>query len=147
MSTLWSRRLLSICPVLIAILWLAGVSRFRGYELTPREWAVVVAAAFALHILMAGMSRRRPLPQLPEGSNPVLISLLAAAILGVIAAIVAGTFEAVVDQYRPSDVALPWRAAWHAACSFGATYCGFLYRMGLGQRPTTKSGPRSGKRP
>src|SRR5512137_2820478 len=125
----WSRRLLSICPVLVAILWIAGVSRFRGYELSGREWAAVVAAAFALHVITTSLGRRRPMPTLPEGQDPAAVSLLAAAILGVLAAIVAGVFEAVVDHYRPSDVALPWRAAWHAACSFAATYCGFLYRL------------------
>jgi len=102
----WSRRMLSVCPVLIAVLWVAGVSRFRGYALTGPEWAVVVAAAFALHTLTAIAGRRRPMPQLPEGSNPVTVSLLAAAILGVVAAIVAAVFEAIVDEYRPSDVAL-----------------------------------------
>lgn len=141
LSTLWMRRLLSICPVLIAVLWVAGVSRFRAYELQPREWAVVVAAAFALHVIGRRLNRNRPLPQLPPGSNPALISLLAAAILGVLAAIVAGLFEALVDQYRPATVALPWRAAWHAACSFGATYCGFLYRLGFARRPPPRSPP------
>lgn len=131
----WSLRLLSICPVLVAILWIAGVSRFRGYELSVREWGAVVAAAFALHVITTSLGRRRPLPQLPEGHNPATVSLLAAAILGVLAAIVAGAFEALVDQYRPSDVPLPWRATWHAACSFAATYCGFLHRLSARPRP------------
>lgn len=140
----WFRRLLSICPVLIAVFWVAGVGRFRGYTLTPYEWVVVLAAAFALHTLTSIAERRRPLPPLPEGGNPVTLSLLAALILGVIAAIVATVFEAVVDEYRPSQVALPWRATWHAACAAGATYCGFLYRLLGGPRkpdPGKPGGP------
>jgi hypothetical protein len=137
-STIWYRRILSICPVLIGLLWVAGISHFRGYSLSPREWAVLVAAAFALHLLTLRFQRRRPAPTLPDGANPVTVSLFAAAILAVIAAIVAGAFEAIVDQYRPSEVALPWRATWHAACAFAATYCGFLQRLALGQRRQTR---------
>ena len=140
----WFQRVLAICPVLIAVLWIAGISRFRGYEMTGKEWAVVVAAAFALHALSRVAGQRRPLPQLPAGSNPVTVSLLAAAILAAIAAIVAAIFEAIVDGYQPSDVALAWRATWHAACAFGATYCTFLHRLGgrkLG--PGRNGGPAS----
>jgi hypothetical protein len=134
----WFHRVLSICPVLIAVLWVAGVSRFRGYEPTGPEWAAVVAAAFALHAVSALAGRRRPLPKLPEGSNPVRISLLAAAILAVIAAVVASVFEAIVDPYWPSEVHLAWRATWHAACAFAATYCTFLHRLATNTRPARK---------
>jgi len=138
-AQLWSRRLLSICPVLIAVLWIAGVSRFRGHEMTGPQWSAVVAGAFALTALSGLAGRRRPLPKLPEGSNPVTISMLAAAILAVIAAVVAAVFEAIVDQYRPSEVNLAWRATWHAACAFAATYCTFLHRLGNRPRPAGKN--------
>jgi hypothetical protein len=135
----WSRRVLSICPVGIAVLWVAGVSRFRGHDLTGPEWSAVVAGAFALTAMSSLAGRRRPLPKLPEGSNPVAISMLAAAILAVIAAAVAAVFEAIVDHYHPSEVNLAWRATWHAACAFAATYCAFLHRLGDGARPAGKN--------
>lgn len=131
-QTLWLARLLSLCMVLIGLLWVAGISNFRGYSLNPREWAVLVAAALSLHMLTRMLQRRRPAPVLPEGANPVKVSLLAAAILASLAAIAGAVLESLADQYQPSEVALPWRATWHAACTFAVTYCGFLQRFALG---------------
>ncbi|MBP8302133.1 MAG: hypothetical protein KA020_17330 [Planctomycetes bacterium] len=135
---LWLRRLLSLCPVLIGLLWVAGISNFRGYTLDGREWAVLLAAALALHAITTMLQRRRPAPVLPEGTNPVKVSLLAAAMLAALAAIGGAVLESVADHYQPSEVALPWRATWHAACTFAATYCGFLQRLVLGPIARTK---------
>lgn len=136
--TLWLRRLLSLCPVLIGLLWVAGISNFRGYTLDGREWAVLLAAALAMHVLTTRLQRRRPAPVLPEGTNPVKVSLLAAAMLAALAAVFGAVLESLADHYRPSEVALPWRATWHAACTFAATYCGFLQRLGLGPIPRSR---------
>lgn len=126
MSQRWFRRLLGVSSVLIAVLWVAGVARFRDYEFSNLEWAVLIAGAFALHIISNRLRRPRPLPQLPQGANPVRLAALAALIVGVLAAIVAGGLEWLVEPYRPTNT--PWllRTMWHAACAFAASYCGFL---------------------
>ncbi len=123
------RLLLGLSPVLVALLWLAGVSRFRGYDLSAREWLVVVAAAFMLHILQRRLWRPRPLPPLPPGTNPAVLALLAAVVLGALATVVGGVFEWAVEPMRPSEVGWALRTLWHGACSFGASYCGFLARL------------------
>lgn len=125
----WFLRLLQLLPVAIAVLWLAGVAQFRGYEFSPFEWATLVAVAFALRTLTVRFQRPRPLPALPPGTNPVTLAALAAAIIGGLAALVGGALEAVVDTNQPTDT--PWllRTAWHAASAFAAGYCGFLQRL------------------
>ena len=52
---------LSIAPVLVALLWIAGIARFRNYELTTNQWAVLLATAFALHLLQKRALRPKPL--------------------------------------------------------------------------------------
>ena len=129
MSQRWFRRVLSLCPTAIAVLWVAGVGHFRGYALSANEWLVVVAAAFALHTLTSRLRRPRPLPPLPERANPALLAVLAATIVAALAAVVGGVMELLVDPYRPSETSWALRTTWHAACSFGASYCGFLLRL------------------
>lgn len=125
----WFVRSLQIAPAGVAVLWLAGVAQFRGYEFSPLEWATLVALAFALRILTQRFGRPRPLPPLPPGSNPVTLSAVAALIIALLAALVGGALEAVIEPERPTDT--PWllRTAWHAASAFAASYCGFLGRM------------------
>lgn len=131
----WVRPLLGLCPVAIALLWLHGVARFRGYELLPVEWAVVVAAGFTLHLLTGRLWRRRPAPELPPDANPALLAALAAAIVAALAAVVGGLFEWAVEPHLPSDTPLWLRTTWHAACVFGASYCALLARL-HGPRPS-----------
>jgi hypothetical protein len=120
---------LGICPLLIALLWLVGVARFRAYELTGREWAAVVAVGFALHLLSRRALRPRPLPVLPATASPNALAALAASVLACIAAVVGGVLEWLVEPSRPSEVSWPLRTTWHAACAFGASYCTFLARL------------------
>jgi len=128
-SERWFRRLLLLCPVLIGLLWIAGIAHFREYALLPREWAVLAAAAFALHLMLQRMRRRRPVPPLPEGVNPAALAALAASIIGSLVAVVGGLIEWTVQPYHPSDTSLWLRATWHGACAFGASYCGFLLHI------------------
>lgn len=123
------RALLGLSPVLIALLWLAGIARFRHYDLTGKEWAIVVGCGFMLHLLSKRALRPRPLPQLPAGASPGLLAALAGAIIGLLAGVVGGVFEWVVEPLRPSDTSWFLRTTWHAACSFGASYCAFLGRL------------------
>ncbi|MCA8967300.1 MAG: hypothetical protein KDC48_20635, partial [Planctomycetes bacterium] len=117
-SQLWFRRILGICPVLIAVLWVAGIAHFRDYEFTPGEWAVLVAVAFTLHILSNRMRRPRPVPQLPEGANPITMSALAALILAVLIAFAAGLLEWLAEPHLPTRTPWALRTLWHAACGF-----------------------------
>ncbi|MFY9344341.1 MAG: hypothetical protein WAT39_17750 [Planctomycetota bacterium] len=124
-----SRLLLELCPIAIALLWVAGVARFRGYELTGKEWAVVAAGGFVLHLLVRRATPKRPLAALPAGTTPATIAALAAALLAVLAVAVGGIFEWVVEPIRPSAVSWGLRTSWHAGCVFGACYCAFLARL------------------
>ena len=136
---LWFRRVLGICPVLVAVLWIAGVAHFRDYSFTPLEWGVLAACAFALHILGNLLRRPRPLPKLPEGANPVWLSAQAAAILAVLVAMLAGVAEWLAEPYHATDTPWALRTLWYAACAFAASYCTFLLRLTLaleqGSRP------------
>ena len=125
----WSDRLHSLCPLAISILWVAGVALFRGHELKPTEWLILVLGGFALHVISRLTWSRRPLPPLPEGARAVRLSALVAMIVAVMASVVGGVLEFAAQGYFPSDV--PWglRMLWHAACAFGATYCAFLQRL------------------
>ena len=142
-SERWFRRLLSLCPVLILLLWVAGIAHFRDYELMPREWAVVAAAGFALYVISQRLRRQRPAPPLPEGTNPVVVAALAATIIGGLAVVIGGLFEWTVQAYQPSSTSLWLRATWHGACFFGASYCAFLLRVTEPNRnaPTNAPGP------
>jgi hypothetical protein len=128
-SERWFRRLLSLSPVLIGLLWIAGIAHFRQYALLPREWAVLAAAGFALHLISRRLRRQRPVPPLPEGVSPAALAALAASIIGTLGAIVGGVIEWTVQPYHPSETSLWLRAIWHGACGFGASYCAFLLRI------------------
>ena len=123
------RLVLGVCPLLIALLWLVGVARFRGYDLTALEWAAVVASGFVLHVLMRRLRRPRPMPPLPPGASPNALAALAGAILAFVTAIVGGVFEWVIEPVRPTEVPWSLRTTWHAACAFAASYCTFLLRL------------------
>lgn len=134
------RSLLGLCPVLIALLWLAGIAHFRHYELTGKEWAVVVGSAFMLHLLSKRAMRPRPLPPLPAGSSPGLLAALAGAIIGLLVAVIGGVLEWAIAPERPSETSWFLRTTWHAACAFGASYCAFLTRLHDGLRRAPRNG-------
>ncbi len=125
----WSERVLGLCPALIAILWVAGVAHFRDFELEPVEWAVVVAAGFALQVLVRRTARPRPLPKLPPDTRPAPLAAIAALFLAILAGAVGGLVEWLVQDDFRSEVPWSLRTLWHAACAFGAGYCSFLRRV------------------
>jgi hypothetical protein len=125
----WLRRFLGVCPVLVTILWIAGIAHFRAYDVQAREWAAITAGAFALHLLVQRASPPRPLPALPKGTSPFLLAALVAAILAIVAAILGGLLEHLIETYRPSTTSWALRTTWHAACTFAASYCGFVPRL------------------
>ncbi len=127
--------ILAFSPTLIALLWVAGVARFRQFDLTGKEWAVVVGCAFLLHVLSRRALRQRPLPPLPPNTSPTMVAALAALLLAVVAAVVGGVFEALVDPAEPSEASWLLRTTWHAACAFGGCYCAFLGRLVITRRP------------
>ncbi len=126
---MWSERVLGLVSLAIAILWVAGVAKFRNHELQPSEWLILIAGGFALHILAQRTWHRRPLPALPEGARAMHMAALIASIIAAMACVVGGILELVAQNYLPSE--LPWglRMLWHAACAFGASYCMFLQRL------------------
>ena len=126
---MWSERILGLISLGIALLWIAGVARFRDHELKPSEWLIQVAGGFALHILARRTWNRRPLPALPEGARAMHLAALIATIVAAMTCILGGILEMVAQQYLPSEV--PWglRILWHGACAFGASYCVFLQRL------------------
>jgi hypothetical protein len=129
MSNRWFRRVLGLCPVLVALLWIAGVAHFRGITLTATEWLVIVAGAFSLQAIGRRMARPRPLPKLPPDSNPVTLAALAAAVVAVPAGLLGGLLELFVQSQHPSQTPLLLRTIWHAACAYAVCYCGFLLRL------------------
>ena len=140
----WFRVFLGLCPVLVALLWIAGIARIRDFEPQPIEWGALVAVAFTLHILTRRARRRRPMPAIPEGSNPIALAGFAAAIVAVIVTLFGGLFEWFLEPMRPSQVALPLRALWHGACAFAGFYCSFLLRLQeTARRPPTGNGDAS----
>jgi len=130
----WTERLLGIASLGIAILWVAGIARFRDHELKPVEWLMLIAGGFALQIITKRAWAHRPMPPLPEGARAMHLATLIAAIIAAMACVFGGILELVAQAYLPSEV--PWglRMLWHAACAFGASYCMFLQRL-LGVLP------------
>ena len=141
----WFRRFLAISPVLVMILWVAGIARIHDFGLEPIEWAALVALAFALHVISRRLRRPRPLPQLPPGTNPAALAAVVATISGVIALIGGGALEWLLEEDMPSTVALPLRALWHGACGFAGAYCAVLPRVQDAlERPEQPGGRQGG---
>jgi len=122
-------RLLGLVPLAIAILWVAGVARFRDYQLEPIHWLSLVAFAFAMQVLGKRIRRERPLPPMPPGARAVPLSALVATIVAAVAAVAGGLLEWVAPRYFPTEVSWGLRTLWHVACAFGASYCIFLRRL------------------
>lgn len=144
MPLLWFRRFLSLCPPAITVLWVAGVTRFRGYSLTAQEWLVAVLGVLAMHVLLQRARRQRPLPPLPERANPLTLAALAAALVAAVSLLLLGVLELVGDTYVPSDTSWFLRTTWHGACVFGVCYCGFLHGLLDPRRTTTRPGGHGG---
>ncbi|MFT7535271.1 MAG: hypothetical protein ACI85K_001223 [Hyphomicrobiaceae bacterium] len=128
-GAVWLDRLLGLCPLAIGILWAAGVAVFRGLELQPTQWLMLVAGGFSLQLIARMTWHRRPLPPLPEGARAVPMAALIATIVAVMAGVIGGILELVTENYFPSDVAWGLRTLWHTGCAFGAVYCAFLQRL------------------
>lgn len=133
---------LSLAPVFIALLWLAGVARFRHYEFSAQEWGVLLASGFALHVLQKRALRPKPLPPLPESANPAVLALLAGAMIGLLASVLGGVLETALPPGTPDDTPWALRTLWHAACAFGGSYCAFLGRLwdAIGKAPKKADG-------
>ncbi len=139
---LWTRRLLTICPVLVALLWIAGVSRIHDFALETIEWMALIALAFTLHVLHRRFRRPRPLPALPPQTNPAILAAIVAAIGGVLALLGGGLCEWLLEGNEPPALSLPLRALWHGACAFGGGYCSVLPRLqdAVGQQRRNDAG-------
>lgn len=135
------RRVLGLCPVLIAVLWLAGFARFRGIVLTTTDWLLVTAAVLALQTIGRRVARPRPLPPLPANTNPATMAALAAALATIPAALLGGGLEWIFDGDQPSDISWAMRTLWHAASAFAICYCGFLLQLTQAPRPPAGSPP------
>lgn len=122
-------RLLGLCPIAIAVLWIAGICRFRGVALEPLHWLLLVTAAFAMFVIGRRTRARRPLPKLPENARAIPLAATIATIMAVIAAVAGGVLELVAENWYPSEVGWGLRTLWHAACAFASSYCSFLQRL------------------
>lgn len=123
-------RVLRILPIAIAALWIAGIAQFRNLGFRPIDYGAVLAAAFALHIVLGRTQRRRAPIVLPEGSNPAVVAVLAGLITGLIGLVLGGIAEQLAPTPTNADLP-PWwlRTLWHGACAFAASYCRFLCRL------------------
>jgi hypothetical protein len=146
-------RVLRTLPTGIAVLWIAGVAQFRDMQFTALDYAVLLAAAFALQVVMQRLrGRERPIV-LPKGANPTTVAFLAAAITGTLALVIGGALELATSSSDGAPVT-PWwlRTLWHGACAFGASYCRILSRTqqmrvqppGSDGNPGQGSGPGPG---
>lgn len=122
-------RLLGMCPTLVALLWIAGIAHFRQFTLTGVEWAVVVAAAFALRIITSRLRPARPLPPLPPGASPGGVAATAGLFVAGLFGVLGGGAEALAPEPPDGQVSWGLRTLWHVACAFAAAYCGFLLRL------------------
>jgi hypothetical protein len=122
-------RALGLAAFAIAIIWIAGVARFRDYELEPVEWLSMAALAFAMSVIGKRMRRRRPLPEMPPSARAIPLAALVATIVGAVAFVAGGLLEWVAPRYFPTEVSWGLRTLWHVACAFGASYCLFLRRL------------------
>ena len=122
-------RLLGLAAFAIAIIWVAGVARFRDYELEPIQWLSLAALTFARSVIGGRMRRRRPMPPMPQGARAIPLAALVATIVGAVAFVAGGLLEWVAPRYFPTEVSWGLRTLWHVACAFGASYCLFLRRL------------------
>ena len=121
--------MLGLCPIGIAVIWVAGVAMFRNYPLTTLNWLLLIAFAFAMDVIGKRIWKRRPLPPLPEGARAIPLSALAAIAIAFVAAIVSGILEWFATDYFPTDISWGMRTLWHSACAFAASYCAYLQRL------------------
>jgi hypothetical protein len=134
-------QLLRLCPTLIAILWVAGVAHFRGYELNRIEWLVIAGSAFVLQLLTNRAAPVQLKTPLPPGTTPRAVAALAASMLALLAAVLGGVFEVVIEPMRTSETSWALRTAWHAACVFAASYCAVLLRLQQQRPPASPPAP------
>jgi len=125
----WADHLLRLCPILIAMVWIAGVASFRDFAMQPLHWAIAAAAGFATLVVLRRLMLRQPTPKLPEGASVVKVSAWIALVFALITFVVGGIVEVAAQQRFPSDT--PWglRTLWHGACAYGGAYCVFLQRL------------------
>lgn len=136
MTDRWFRRLLAPCPIAILLLWVAGVARFRDYQIAGREWFFLAVAAFGLDAVARGVRRGVRTPDV-AATHASAVSAIAAAVVGTAALLGGGLLEFVVERIRPASTGVPLRAVWHGACAFAFTYCTLLLRL-------TAEPPRTG---
>ncbi|MGE3174870.1 MAG: hypothetical protein AB7O97_19735 [Planctomycetota bacterium] len=133
-------RLLRVLPTAIAVLWIAGFAQFHDLGLGGLDFAVLIAAAFALQVVMARLRGPERQLVLPAGANPTTVALLAAMIAGTLTLVLGGVLEGMLPAESSSST--PWwlRTVWHGACAFAASYCRFLARLGTARRQAPPGG-------
>lgn len=125
----WPGIVLGLLPALIALLWVGGTANLHGRELGGRDWAVLVAAAIALQLVVRRALRPRPLPPLPPQVQPAVVAALAAALFAGLAAVLGIAVEFAIRGQFP-DMAAPWLCGlWHGACAGAASYVSLLPRL------------------
>lgn len=122
-------QVLDALPTAIAVLWIAGITQFRGLPMTGMDYAVLAAFAFALHTLLRRLRPGRRAIVLPPTANAATVALLAATITGAMALLVGALLEAMVPPQEQGNTPYWLRTVWHGACAFGASYCRFLARV------------------
>jgi hypothetical protein len=122
-------RVLNLLPTGVAVLWIAGIAQFRELPMTSIDYAVLLAFALALQILMRRLRPRSNAIVLPASANPTVVSLLAASLTGAVALLVGGVLESLVPVQEQGPTPLWLRTVWHGACAFAASYCRFLARI------------------
>lgn len=136
----WLGIVLGLLPALIALLWVGGTASLHGRALAGRDWAVLVAGAIALQLVVRRALRPRPLPPLPPNMRPAVVAALAAGLLALLATVVGAAIEFAIAAQFP-DMASPWLCAvWHGACAGGASYVSLLPRLlaAAAARPLTR---------
>ena len=137
----WQQIVFGLLPALIALLWVGGTARLHSRELGGREWAVLVAAAVALQLVVRRAVRPRPLPPLPPQVRPAVVAALAAAVFALLASVFGAAIEFAIAHQFP-DMASPWLCAvWHGACAGGASYVSMLPRL-LAAAARARGAPR-----
>src|SRR5687767_6604579 len=78
------RRVLGLLPLVIVIVWLQGLSWFRGYDVSPVAYLVLAAMLFAGSLFLARLRQTTGRRHRPE-PRPFRMASIAASILGVLA--------------------------------------------------------------